>query len=118
MIETPRPPMMPVWDLALVLSVLSGPAFEPIHSSKLKVLSFKMAILLALACGKRVSDLQARMTASQFRSSKQLFVCFAGAKKGSPLSKQMLSHWIVEAIYLSYVFQRTRLPSGNTCPLH
>ncbi len=48
---------------------------------------------------------------SQFRTSEQLFVCFAGAKKGGPLSKQWLSHWIVEAVRLAYD------PQGLDCPL-
>ncbi|KAL0146542.1 hypothetical protein M9458_058173 [Cirrhinus mrigala] len=175
-----RPRQMPVWDLSLVLRALSGPPFEPAESSDMKVLSFKTALLLALACGNRVGDLHAlsvssacmqfgpndcmvRLTprpgytpkvlstpfraqvitiqafcssepdteavsrkyalcpvralrayvnrTSQFRTSEQLFVCFAGAKKGGPLSKQRLSHWIVEAVRLAYDSQ------GLVCPI-
>ncbi len=54
--------MVPVWDLSLVLSALSEPLFEPLLSAELKVFSFKMALLLALACGKRVGDLHALFT--------------------------------------------------------
>ncbi|KAL0147128.1 hypothetical protein M9458_057652, partial [Cirrhinus mrigala] len=46
-----RPNMVPVWDLSLVLSSLAEPPFEPLLSAELKVLSFKTALLLALACG-------------------------------------------------------------------
>ncbi|KAL0188183.1 hypothetical protein M9458_015282, partial [Cirrhinus mrigala] len=174
-----RPRQMPVWDLSLVLRALSGPPFEPAESSDMKVLSFKTALLLALACGKRVGDLHALSVSSacmqfgpndcmvrptprpgytpkvlstpfraqvitiqafcssepdteavsrkyalcpvralrayvnrtsQFRTS-ELFVCFAGAKKGGPLSKQRLSHWIVEAVRLAYDSQ------GLVCPI-
>ncbi len=37
-----------------------------------------------------------------FRQSEQLFVCFGGRSKGLPVTKQRLSHWIVEAIALAY----------------
>jgi hypothetical protein len=175
----PRLRQMPVWDLSLVLSALSDPPFEPAESSDIKVLSFKTALLLALACGKRVGDLQALSVnsacmqfgpgdcmvrllpkrgyspkvlstpfraqvitipafcpdgvsisesqkdalcpvralrayvnrTSHFRTSEQLFVCFAGAKKGGALSKQRLSHWIVEAVRLAYTSR------GAVCPI-
>ncbi len=38
---------------------------------------------------------------SHFRQAEQLFICFSGTK-GLPVSKQQLSHWIVEAIALAY----------------
>ena len=50
---------MPVWDLSLVLSAFFDPPFKPAESSDLKALSVKTALLLALACGKRVGDLHA-----------------------------------------------------------
>ncbi|KAL0166426.1 hypothetical protein M9458_038270, partial [Cirrhinus mrigala] len=158
--------MVPVWDLSLVLSALAEPPFEPLLSAELKVLSFKTALLLALACGKRVGDLHALSTntacmefgkddcmvrlqpkrgyvpkvlstsfkaqvitlqafapqdsepaahplcpvralrvylerTSHFRQAEQLFICFGGRTKGLPVSKQRLSHWIVEAIALA-----------------
>ena len=46
-----------------------------------------------------------------FRTSEQLFVCHGGSQKGRALSKQRLSHWIVDAIALSYQQQ------GRPCPL-
>ncbi|XDV15096.1 hypothetical protein PO909_015236 [Leuciscus waleckii] len=58
-LNPPRLRQMPVWDLLLVLSALFDPPFEPAESSDLKVLSVKTALLLALACGKRVGDLPA-----------------------------------------------------------
>lgn len=36
------------------------------------------------------------------RRSDQLFVCYGGTKMGFPLSKQRLSHWIVEVILHAY----------------
>lgn len=55
----PRPRLMPVWDLSLGLRPLSSPPFEQLYASELKVLSFKTALLLTLACGLRVGDMQA-----------------------------------------------------------
>ena len=36
-----------------------------------------------------------------FRRSDQLFVSWANPKKGKPITKQRLSHWVVEAIALT-----------------
>ena len=46
------------------------------------------------------------------RSSDQLFVCFANPVRGKPLSKQRLSHWIVEAISIAYKSKGLALPAG------
>ena len=57
-----RPPsrrFFPKWDLVTVLDGLSRAPFEPLESMDLKHLSLKTALLLALASGKRVSDLTA-----------------------------------------------------------
>lgn len=50
---------MPVRDLSLVLSAQPNPPLEPAEMTGLRVLSFKTALPLTLACGKRVWDLQA-----------------------------------------------------------
>ncbi len=55
----PRPRTVPPWDLPTVLRALKGPPFEPLQSTSLRSLSFKTALLLALASVKRVGDLQA-----------------------------------------------------------
>lgn len=57
-----RPNLVAVWDLSLVLSSHSGPPFKLLHATELKVLSFEMALLLALACRKRVGDLHSLST--------------------------------------------------------
>ena len=51
--------LAPQWDLALVLRALSKAPFEPLDQVPLKVLSAKVALLLALTSAKRVSDLSA-----------------------------------------------------------
>lgn len=42
----------------------------------------------------------------------QLFICYGAAKKCYPVSKQRLSHWIVEAICLAYTSQEADCPIG------
>ncbi|KAI2662349.1 putative malate:quinone oxidoreductase [Labeo rohita] len=46
-----------------------------------------------------------------FRRSEQLFVCYGGQQKGKAVSKQRISHWLVDAIRMAY--QARGLP----CPL-
>ncbi|XDV22692.1 hypothetical protein PO909_027538 [Leuciscus waleckii] len=175
-LNSPRPPLVPSWDLSVVLTALQSAPFEPLQSVELKFLSMKTALLVALASIKRVGDLQAfsvdevclefRPANSHvilrprpgyvpkvpttpfrdqvvnlqalpleeadpalallcpvralrayvdrtqcFRTSDQLFVCHGGKLKGKALSKQRLSHWIVDAIALAYQQQ------GRPCPL-
>ncbi len=46
-----------------------------------------------------------------FRQSEQLFVCFGCHTKGSPVTKQRLSRWIIDAIKLAYS------SLGQLCPM-
>lgn len=39
---------------------------------------------------------------AQWRGSDQLFVCFGAKNKGTAITKQRMSHWIVEAISMAY----------------
>ncbi len=54
-----RPPLVPSWDLSIVLAGLQRGPFEPLDSFELKFLSLKTALLTALTSIKRVGDLQA-----------------------------------------------------------
>lgn len=47
-----------------------------------------------------------------FRQSDQLFVCFGDRTKGSSVSKQRLSRWIVEAVALCYSSMGLECPIG------
>lgn len=58
-LNPPRPNTVPSWDLSTVLKALRGPPFEPLEQADLRALSFKTALLLALASVKRVGDLHA-----------------------------------------------------------
>lgn len=50
--------------------------------------------------------------AAPFRQSEQLFVCFGSRTKGSPVTKQRLSKWIIEAISLAYSSLGLPYPTG------
>ncbi|XP_073683991.1 uncharacterized protein [Garra rufa] len=174
-------PLIPPWDLSVVLNALSRAPFEPIDSSDLKLLSLKTALLLALSTAKRISELHAlsvHNSCMQFamdcsrvslktnpafvpkvsdsalacnqvdliafhpppfsspeeerlhclcpvralrcyvnrtktlRKSSQLFVSWANSHKGKPISRQRLSHWVVEAIIVGYNSRGLEAPGG------
>ena len=57
--ERPHHPVCPPsWDLVKVLQYLLGLVFDPLHSKPLRVVTIKVAFLLALATAKRVGELQ------------------------------------------------------------
>ncbi len=55
----PRSPLVPSWDLSIVLARLQRDPFEPLDSVELKFLSVKTLLLTALTSIKQVGDLQA-----------------------------------------------------------
>ena len=60
--ELQRPrltPVLPQWDLGIVLEALSKPSYEPLREAFLKHLTLKTVFLLAVASGGRRSELQA-----------------------------------------------------------
>ena len=66
------------------------------------------------SCPVRALKAYVEATAS-IRRSDQLFVCYGGPKKGCALSKQRLSHWIVDAIADAYRISKHPPPSGVRC---
>ncbi len=58
-VNPPRSPLMPSWDLSIVLAGHQMGPFEPLDSVELKFLSAKTALLTVLTSIKRVGDLQA-----------------------------------------------------------
>ena len=49
------------------------------------------------------------------RRSDQLFLCYGGPRRGCALSKQRLSHWVVDVITHAYKGGGHPLPSGVRC---
>ena len=54
-------PILPQWDLGIVLEALSKPPYEPLREASLKHLNLKTVFLLAMASAGRRSELQALM---------------------------------------------------------
>ncbi|XP_069833017.1 uncharacterized protein [Dendropsophus ebraccatus] len=52
-------PKLPPWDLNLVLSQLTEPPFEPLADLSIKILSQKLAFLLAITSARRVGEISA-----------------------------------------------------------
>ena len=60
--ELQRPrvtPVLPQWDLGIVLEALSKPPYEPLREASFKHLTLKTVFLLAMASAGRRSELQA-----------------------------------------------------------
>ncbi len=67
-LNPPRSPLIPSWDLSIILAGLQRGPFEPLDSIELEFLSAKTALLTALTSIKRVGDLQ------EFSVSKECLV--------------------------------------------
>ncbi|KAL0146715.1 hypothetical protein M9458_058055, partial [Cirrhinus mrigala] len=91
----PKVPTTPFRDQVVTLQAISSQEDDP---------------NLTLLCP--VHALRIYMERTQpFRRSEQLFVCYRGQQKGKAVSKQRISHWLVDAIRTAY--QARGLP----CPL-
>ncbi len=64
-LNPPRLPLMPSWDLSIVLAGLRSGPFEPLDSVELKFLSAKKALLTAVNSIKRFRDLQAFLVSEE-----------------------------------------------------
>ena len=51
--------VVPAWDLSVVMDTLRKPPFEPLEACNIKLLTYKTIFLVALATGRRVSELHA-----------------------------------------------------------
>ena len=51
-------PVLPQWDLGIVLEAVSKPPYEPLREASLKHLTLKTVFLLAMASAGRCSELQ------------------------------------------------------------
>ncbi|XP_039529209.1 uncharacterized protein LOC120480253 [Pimephales promelas] len=101
----PNPAFMPKCFPAFTSEVLELSAFHPPPFT-----SLEDQRLNALC---PVRALQAYMTRTNaFRKSDQLFVSWAPPHLGSPISKQRLSHWVVDAITMAYKAKGVQPPRG------
>ncbi|KAL0157267.1 hypothetical protein M9458_048513, partial [Cirrhinus mrigala] len=91
----PKVPTTPFRDQVVTLQALSSQEDDP---------------NLTLLCPVRALRIYMERT-QPFRRSEQLFVCYRGQQKGKAVSKQRISHWLVNAIRMAY------LARGLPCPL-
>ena len=59
-------PVLPQWDLGIVLEALSKPPYEPLPEVSLKHLTLKTIFLIAMASAGRRSELQALVFDAQY----------------------------------------------------
>ncbi len=100
-IERPRKrKVMPSWDLPTVLKFLNGSPFEPIQSASLRDLTIKTAFLVAMASGRRCSELHALAT-GQFIvfSNSGVFLHF----RPGFLSKNERCDFVASPLFLPYL---------------
>lgn len=62
-------------------------------------------------CPVRALKIYIQRTAA-FRTTDQLFVCFQPQRRGKPVSKAGLSHWVVDAIHRAYSETGEPVPEG------
>ncbi len=67
----------------------------------------------SLLCPVRALKIYIELSAS-YRKSEQLFVGFGNRTKGGPVTKQIISRWLVDAITLAYSSVWSRCPIGVT----
>uniref|UniRef100_A0A803JB94 Core-binding (CB) domain-containing protein n=1 Tax=Xenopus tropicalis TaxID=8364 RepID=A0A803JB94_XENTR len=59
-------PVVPSWDLNLVLQALVEPPFEPLESIPMELLSMKAAFLIAITSARRVVEIQALLRSDPY----------------------------------------------------
>ncbi|XP_053153503.1 uncharacterized protein LOC128345502 [Hemicordylus capensis] len=59
LLSPPTVHRFPSWDLHVVLKALQKPPFEPVASIPLRILSFKLAFLVAVTSARHISELRA-----------------------------------------------------------
>ncbi|KAI2661120.1 ORF V: Enzymatic polyprotein [Labeo rohita] len=91
----PKVPTTPFRDQVVTLQAISSQEDDP---------------NLTLLCPVRALRIYLERT-QPFRCSEQLFVCYGGQQKGKAVSKQRISHWLVDAIRMAYKAR------GLPCPL-
>ncbi|KAF7246173.1 Rho-associated protein kinase 1 [Varanus komodoensis] len=91
-------PVMPTWSLSVVLQALTRPPFEPLATVDLRLVSWKTAFLVAVTSARRASELCALSCTESLRLSNRPFVKYSEHDRGSPVSSQRLSKWIVQTI--------------------
>ena len=101
----PNPSFLPkVVNFQTVNQVVEISSFQPEPASAVGNID------LQTLCPVRVLRAYVARTQSLRHSHSQLFVCYGGNKLGFPVSKQRLSHWVVDTISQAYDGQDLPVP--------
>ena len=104
-LQRPRmTPVLPRWDLGIVLGALSRPPYEPLREASLKHLTLKTVFLLAMASARRCSELQALVFDPEYIHSKE---------KGAGVTLYFSPEFMLR-YYYRYMTEPTELRKG-TC---
>ena len=112
-----RPPqrhIWPAWNIQLVLKFLRGPLFEPLNKASLRNLSVKTLFLIAIASGRRCSELHALTT------EKGIVFSNAGATlyfAPGFLAKNELSSFSAAPIFIPYLNKGGARDQRLNCPV-
>ncbi len=105
-----------------LVKVLLRPRPDYVPKVTSNLFSFQQVVLEALSpteagsenlslCPMRALKIYVDRTA-QWHESDQLFVCFGSKNKGCAVTKQRMSHWLIEAISLAYEACELSSPLG------
>lgn len=110
----------PPWNLSLVLEMLTKPPFEPLHTASLKYVTWKTVFLLALASGKRRSELHAltnRVIHHSVKWSKVTLVPETGFLAKTELVNRPACKSILTIPALSPIVEASDEPQRKLCPI-
>ena len=104
----------PSWDLPLVLSKLSKNPYEPVQAAAPRDVALKTAFLIALASGRRCSEIQA-LSIGRFMVFSKAGVTLHF--RPNFLAKNERSDFSAKPIFLPYIDQSTDRAQRLNCPV-
>ena len=71
--RSPKHPLIPTWDIGLVLRALSLALFEPLEIATFEAITYKKIVLIALALGAHMAKLCALRHGQFIHPARQVF---------------------------------------------
>jgi len=113
--------VLPHWDLSVVLHALSKAPYEPMHEASLKWLTYKTIFLVALASGKRRSEIHAllydKVKYSKSQDTYCLGVCPSFVAKNQVTRKLNESLKDIQIIGLKHKLGPDMKEEKSLCPV-
>ena len=104
----------PSWDLPRVLEYLGGPPFEPLQSASLRDLTLKTIFLIAIASGRRCSELHALAIDSFLVFSQDGVTMYF---RPSFLAKNERSNFKASPLFLPFITKSKKRSKRLNCPV-